>query len=122
MPTEHQEQCAVIQWCALHEMRWPELWLIHAIPNGGDRHIAVAAKLKAEGVKPGVPDLFLPVPKGRYHGLYLEMKRKDGGRTTETQKRWHQGLFVQGYCFRVCKGADAAIKVIEAYLNEQKHP
>jgi len=78
--SEHQEQCALMRMCRLHERKYPGLELIHSIPNGGARHIAVAAKLRAEGVRAGVPDIFLPVPRGSAHGLYIELKRK-GGRT-----------------------------------------
>ncbi len=63
IPTEHVEQVSLMRWAALTKRRRPELALLYAIPNGGDRHKAVAAKLSAEGVKSGVPDLCLPVPR-----------------------------------------------------------
>ena len=59
--TEADEQKAVIQWCILMEGRWPELEYIYHVPNGGSRNAREAANLKAQGVKPGVPDLELPV-------------------------------------------------------------
>ena len=61
--SEHQEQKALIQWARLNQQRFPELDLLFAIPNGGLRNIRVARKLKSEGVKPGVSDLFLPVAR-----------------------------------------------------------
>jgi hypothetical protein len=76
--TEHDEQVALSRWVTLLQPRHPELALLHAIPNGGHRHKAVAVRLKAEGVKRGVPDLCLPVPRGGHHGLYLEMKTRQG--------------------------------------------
>ena len=65
--TEHEEQALVIQWAELHKRTLPGLELLHAIPNGGDRDVRVATKLKAEGVKAGVPDLLLPVPASGFH-------------------------------------------------------
>ena len=54
---EHVEQAALFRWAEFARARLPELTLLHAIPNGGHRHKATAARLKAEGVKRGVPDL-----------------------------------------------------------------
>lgn len=116
-PTEHDEQSAVVEWAAWHENAIPSLSMLFAIPNGGYRHPAVAGKLKDEGVKPGVPDLFLAAPKPTYHGLFIEMKRKSGSNTPANQRDWHERLTGQGYCVRVCKGADAAIAEIERYLE-----
>ena len=77
-PTEHQEQCAVVQWAALQHGRYPELALLYAIPNAGaGAQRGQAGKMKAEGVKPGVPDLCLPVRRGKCSGLYIEMKRRE---------------------------------------------
>ena len=72
--TEADEQKAVIQWCILMEGRWPELEYIHHIPNGGSRYAKEAAHLKAQGVRPGVPDLELPAARGAYTGLHIELK------------------------------------------------
>ena len=72
--TEADEQKAVIQWCILMEGRWPELEYIYHVPNGGSRNAREATNLKAQGVKPGVPDLELPVARGAYTGLHIELK------------------------------------------------
>ena len=72
--TEHQEQCAVIQWARLNQIKYPELETLHAIPNGGLRNLTVARKLKAEGTVSGIPDLHLPIARAVYHSLYIEMK------------------------------------------------
>lgn len=53
----------------IYSLRW-----LHAVPNGGKRDSSVAASLKAEGVKPGVADIFWPLPKSKWHGLYIEFK------------------------------------------------
>jgi len=121
--TEHGEQVAVIEWCALMAKRkYPMLKWIYAVPNGGDRHKAVASKLKAEGVKPGVPDLCLPFPyavkfEQCYPGLYIEMKSKDTkGRLSKPQKEWLEYLDGVGYKVGVAWNAKEAIQIIEDYL------
>jgi hypothetical protein len=117
-PSEHAEQVALMKICKEHEVKYPELKLLHAIPNGGQRHVAVAAKLKAEGVKAGVPDLFLPAPRGNAHGLYIEMK-KPGGSVTQAQRRMMAALAAQGYACLVCYGWENAWREIEAYLKSK---
>ena len=116
--TEHAEQVALIRWATLSSGAFPELRLLHAIPNGGARHVRVGRKLRAEGVKRGVPDLCLPVARGGFHGLYIELKRPRGGRLSAEQRAWIKALREQGYCAEVCAGATEAIKVIKRYLSE----
>jgi hypothetical protein len=115
-PTEHDEQAALIHWCNLHQRKHPEITLLFAIPNGGHRHIAVAHKMKAEGVKSGVPDLFLPVPRGGYHGLFIEMKVV-GGRPSKNQAVWIENLTRQGYMTIVCFNWIVAKDAIVSYLS-----
>ena len=93
---EHDEQAALFQWAGYNLVDYPELALLFAIPNGGDRHPVVAAKLQAEGVKAGVPDTCLPCARGRFHGLYLEMKFGNNLPTKE-QRKWLENLKAQGY-------------------------
>lgn len=71
---EAREQEALFRWADFAAGTMPELKLLYHIPNGGSRNKAEAANLKRQGVKAGVPDLFLPVPRGGYHGLYIELK------------------------------------------------
>ena len=117
-PTSHHEdaeQAAVFDW-ARHI---PALRYLHAIPNGGNRDPREAARLKRQGVKPGISDIFLPVPKGKYHGLYIEMKRaKKNGRAypSQDQKDFMAYAREQGYAVALCYGADDAINVIRSYL------
>lgn len=113
--TEHQEQAALFRVAALHEKKWPELAQMFAVPNGGQRHIAVAARLKAEGVKAGVPDIFLPAPRGQAHGLFIELKA-EGGRVSAAQRNRLAALARQGYACRVCYGWEEAWREIQAYL------
>jgi hypothetical protein len=115
-PYEHEEQKRVVEWCRWVRNKYPAAERIFAIPNGGWRHKATAGKLKAEGARPGIPDLFLPVPKGSCHGLWIEMKRR-GGRISENQKAEIELLQADGYRVEVCYGADQAIKVLEDYFS-----
>ena len=103
---------------------YPELSTLHAIPNGSLRNIVVAKKLKKEGVKKGVPDLHLPVPKGEYASLYIEMKsvavkpKKHGkGGVSAEQAEWLKRLSNYGNKCVVCYGAKEAQHEIETYLN-----
>ncbi|MEQ3620552.1 MAG: VRR-NUC domain-containing protein [Marinobacter sp.] len=116
VPTEHQEQKSVIQWFDRQHKAFRGR--LFAVPNGGDRHRIVAAKLKAEGVRKGVPDLWLPVPRRGFHGLVIEMKRIKGSTASAEQLDWLEFLGEQGYLVAVCKGAQAAIDTIQGYLAE----
>jgi hypothetical protein len=115
-PTEHAQQVAVFVWAAQQFQRWPELRLMFAIPNGGERNKIVAANLKAEGVRRHVPDIFLPVPRAYYHGLFIEMKKK-GGHVDPGQADLHKKLIAKGYGAIVCWSFEEAIKIIENYLT-----
>ena len=70
-----------------------------------------------EGMKAGVPDIFLPVPKGENHGLFIEMKRRKYGKLSKEQADWMEKLSGKGYACAVCFGWQAAAETIEAYLN-----
>lgn len=135
VPTEHAEQTALITWANLSCAAHPELRLLFAIPNGsflGDgvkrlasgKAVSLGAirsrKLKAEGVKTGVPDLCLPVARGGFFGLYIEMKRTQGGTLSPEQRDWHQALIDQGYHVALCKGQPAAQQTLTAYLTLPK--
>lgn len=117
VPTEGEEQATLFSWCAMNYGRFPELKLLFHIPNGGKRSKSEAARFKSEGVKSGVPDLCLPVARGLYHGLYIEMKRTAGGVVSDEQKFWIAQLQSQGYAATVCKGWKEAENVLEKYLG-----
>ena len=116
-PLEAQEQETVIQWAEWNQCKWPELRLLYAIPNGGYRLKREAARLKAQGVKAGVPDLHLPVARGGAHSLYIELKRRRGGKLSMDQSQWIEDLMAEGNECAVCAGADAAIEIITRYLE-----
>lgn len=117
VPTESAEQQCLFRWAAYQSATWPELRLLYHVPNGGKRGKAEAARFKAEGVKAGVPDVVLPVARGTWHGLYVEMKRQRGGVVSADQKGWLAALEEQGYKAVVCKGWEAAAEAIMAYLK-----
>jgi len=118
--TESEHQIALFKWAEYSKGKYPELELLHHIPNGGKRSALTATILKREGVKAGVPDLFLPVARGGYHGLYIEMK-KEGGRLSKNQKRWIKELIKQGYRAAVCFGFEPARKELLNYLKTEKN-
>lgn len=117
VPYETEEQQKVFQWAAQAESKYPELKLLYAIPNGSYRHKKTAGILKAEGVKPGVCDIHLPVARGGYHGLYIEMKRKQGGKVSKEQFNFMKKVTEKGYFAVVCKGAEQAIIVLKRYFS-----
>lgn len=118
IPHEDIEQGMLIEWAEAQKGKYPELAMIFHIPNeAGTRTLKETLRLKGLGVKAGVPDLFLPVARWAYHGLFIEMKRQKGGRVTEEQAAWHSLLTEQGYCVKVCKGFSEARHVLEVYLT-----
>lgn len=111
IPTEHEEQREVVKW-----FRQTHKGVrIFAIPNGGQRSIAAAARLKVEGVSAGVPDLHVPA-----WSLWIEMKRSKGGSVSAEQKDWIAYLEGVKHSCIVGKGADDAKAKITAFYNEHK--
>lgn len=115
---EHEQQCALIKWRddQVKLGRMLELDLLFAIPNGGKRGKGTAGKLRAEGVKAGVSDLFLPVARRGFHGLFIEMKAENG-KTTPLQEAFLLDIDEQGYMTAVCYSANDAILILENYLG-----
>lgn len=122
IPNEHAEQVALHNWWRVvgPAMYGIDADLLFAIPNGGLRHIGTAQKLKAEGVVAGVADLFLAVPAGPYHGMFIEMKRQHFGRQSDAQKVFAGNVQAMGYVYFLAHGAVDAEKNIEAYLRPLK--
>lgn len=116
-PSEEQEQMTVIEWSRLMSKQFPDLEDLFHIGNGGLRSKSEAVRLKRLGVKPGVSDLFLPAPVGKYHGLWVEMKRRKGGRLEPEQKDWIDRMNAKGYLAVRADGADEACDIIYKYLT-----
>ena len=113
---EDNEQAALFRWMAFERGAHPEIDMLYHIPNGGRRDSREAARLKRQGVRAGVPDLCLPVPRGGYGALYIELKVK-GGRLSENQKAWMERLRRCGNKAVVCFGWEEAAGAIREYLG-----
>jgi len=114
--TEAQHQINIIRWSEIVRDVYPELKLLYHIPNGGGRDAIEGKHLKEQGVKAGVPDLCLPVPRGDYDALYIELKTEKGAPSPE-QEWWICQLRLEGNYAVVCYGWRSAIKIIEWYMN-----
>lgn len=119
---EDGEQIALMGWAAraIYHGKFPELVMLHAVPNGGERNVVIATKLKATGVKAGVPDLFLDVPRHGMHGLRIELKRhknKGGGRPTSQQLDWAARYHALGYGWCLAWGWLEARDILVQYLD-----
>jgi hypothetical protein len=121
---EHKHQVALIHWSRHVQLAEAAdvkpgskiADYLLAIPNGGRRDQREAVRLKAEGVKPGVSDLLLPLRRGGYAGLWLEMKAP-GKRPTKDQAEWLERMNAAGYHATWCDDWEAAAQVITDYLN-----
>lgn len=115
--TEAQHQRALVQWWAwaCKQYKLEPRHLMH-IPNEGKRSAVLGNMMKAEGLRRGVPDLFLAVPCGKFSGLWLEMK-SEKGRPTPDQMEYLMLLTKAGYDSHVCYGWEDARNCIENYLK-----
>lgn len=110
------EQAALFRWM---QVRHPLAWkLAYHVPNGGHRVKAVAAKLKAQGVKAGVSDICLPMARGGWFGLYIEFKATPphAAPVSDSQTAFLMAVEQQGYMAIVCRGMDEAMQVIDGYM------
>lgn len=116
--TEAAHQTALFCWAALPETvaRFPQVkWMFH-IPNGGLRDKITAGNMKAQGIKAGVPDICLPVPRRTFHGLWIELKVKDNT-PSEKQIEWHEALRGFGFVVSICYSWEEARQHIIWYLE-----
>lgn len=114
---ESFEQSNLFKWAAFNQKKHPVLQLMFAIPNGIHTTGWAGLRAKREGVKAGVPDIFVPVPRRGFHGLFIEMKRAKGGTTGDNQEAWIAALRIQGYQCEVCHGWAEAKDVLVNYLG-----
>jgi hypothetical protein len=122
--SEHLEQAAFFDWCRLNEKKYPPLQWIHAIPNGGLRNKRIASKLKREGVKSGVWDVYLPYPiiigsDPHFYGLWIEFKYGNN-KLTKNQRLFEEYVKKMGYEAVVVYSCDEAIKAVKKYLKKTK--
>ena len=117
VPTEAEEQKALIKWAVMSAAKYPELRLLYHIPNEGLRSWHQGRELKDQGLRKGVPDLCLPVARGGYHALYIEMKRRKDGKTSAEQKAWLDDLNRTRNRAVICEGWAEAAEEIMRYLK-----
>lgn len=113
---EDAAQAEVIRWARMRQAAAPELELLYHVPNGGKRGKLEACRLKAQGVRAGVPDLHLPIARGGYIGLWIEMKTSTG-RLSEAQRKIIAMLRDEGHRVEVCRSAADAVEVLEDYMR-----
>lgn len=117
---EHNHQAALFEWIEWMMIKDPRFAAIFAVPNGSYRHKWTAAKLKREGVRAGVPDIFVSVPSTvvnvNYPGMYIELKT-GSNKPTELQLTWHRRLRLYGYLVVVCYGFEEAKRAILNYFG-----
>lgn len=109
-PNETQEQMMVVKYCDARGIP-----VVH-VPNEGKRSVVAGANQKRMGLRPGFPDLFIPVPNSRYHGLFIEMKDRYG-KPSERQIEWIKKLQELGYCAQCCQGHENALYLIKHYMS-----
>ena len=113
--TEDEATIAVVEYCTLRGVP------VAHVPNEGKRSPQQGAKLKRMGLSPGFPDLVIPIPRGNYHGLFVEMK-VGNNKTTAEQKKWLTELSKRGYAATACWGVDEAINTVNAYIRGGEIP
>ena len=119
---ESAYQTQVVEWSRwaykANPARYPHLEMLHCSLNGVKLSGTQAKIAKGQGMLSGVPDLFLPVPKNGYHGLFIEMK-SEKGRLTDNQHWFLTNAESVGYKTAVCYSAKEAISAIEAYYSQE---
>ena len=118
--TESQHQVMVVKWSQQTSVRekYPELKYLSHVPNE-ERSVKNVAIAKAMGVKRGFPDLILPVPRGGYGCLLIELKTEKG-RPSDAQKWWIEHMNAEGNFAEVCHGWQSAVRTLEWYLTLEK--
>lgn len=112
---ESSIQCGFLVWL---EYQYPEVRRVtFSIPNGGARTPQYGARLKAEGLMAGVPDLFIAYPVTFKHGLFLEFKKSSKEKPTKPQQNMMELLIAREYTVRVVYGVDSAIGAVKDYLG-----
>ena len=114
--SENDEQAVLFEWAELHSRVYPCLLLMYHVPNEGKRSPREGACLAKMGLKRGVPDICLPVARGGYHGLYIELK-VGKNKPTPDQEAYLQALEREGYFVALCYGALEAENIILRYIR-----
>lgn len=115
-PLEHDIQTAFFDWVRLAKNIHPVLKLVFAVPNAAKRGFKTAARMKAEGLVSGVPDVLFPAPRHGFSGLAMEFKRP-GEKPTEAQLEFMDGLLKENWLVVVVTDSEAAIRTVRDYLG-----
>jgi hypothetical protein len=115
--TETQLQIAVFEWAKQNYTKAPELALMYHIPNEGLRNKKTAAIMKKKGLKAGVPDLCLPVPRSGYTSLYIELKEPNYGKVSTAQSKYIKALIEVGCAVAVIDNLDECKRLISQYIT-----
>ncbi len=95
----------------------PQIYpFLFAVPNGGYRTPKAAAMMSHEGQKSGVQDMMLAMPRGKYHGLFLEVKTEKGS-ASKIQKETQALFSGQGYCCLIEKGFERCLNSLLNYYS-----
>ena len=113
--TEDAVTEAIVDYCNLRGIP------IAHVPNEGKRSLQYGARLKKIGMQKGFPDLIIPLPNCKYHGLYIEVK-VNNNTTTADQKKWLTILHGNGYAATTCWGIDDGIDVVDRYIRGAEIP
>ena len=113
---EHELQKAFFEW--LH-LTYPLINKVtFAVPNGVRCSQMQAMKLKAEGLKAGMPDVMMAKPNDTYSGLFIEFKIKPN-KPSEIQTEKMLNLTENGYKCVLVYDIDDAMNVVKEYLTHQ---
>ena len=129
--SEHSIQSAFVAWCRLNEKRYPGLDLAFAVPNAAKRSMGLAMRMRKEGLRAGVPDWWLPVPRHGWTnytvvgertvtfvaGIVIEFK-SGKGRLSKEQAAYMKRLESECWQVHVCRSTEEAIKVVKSYYGE----
>ena len=121
---------ACVSWCDLYfRMKYPHLMVKQVDSKGRVRHIAplvhvaneratspqAGVRLKRKGVRAGMPDLELKIPRGKYASLYVELKSATG-RMNQNQKNWLDFLTMYSK-YEVHRTLEGFKKSVMDYMN-----
>lgn len=108
---EYDMQATVFERAAMLAVLHPEYWLLFAVPNDMVR----PGQRVTPGLKAGVPDLFWPVARGGYHGMFIELKVGRNQLSPE-QQTWIDRLEMEGFfCVVIRNDPEAVVAEMESY-------
>lgn len=122
--SEDEQQALFFEWIDRYKEAHPVLNLVFAVPNGSNKSGAQRAVMQLTGLRPGVPDVCVPVcTRMSFHGeivkagLWIEFKRPGGGKVSPEQMAWHQTLTEYGHDVHVCRSWTDAANILIDYLR-----